>query len=143
MTQARSFQVFRDLEHRYRGKLAVLLTRGEKGEAVIREEPLRVLAAWQGCGATWQVPETECPETEVAAWEWIWEGCSVTELDLDSFAMLAEASGFCPEDTRYYWRILKNARAIYPDGTLSNDATKLVELAVSAVMVPQGLKRKG
>lgn len=109
--------------------LAKLLAPFRKGErledtAGFVDQPVGVqmLAAWPRVGMTWDKPEGRAPGAADSAerWGWIWSGFAYDRSAMARFAGTDEGA------VKSWVLKAVEARLVYPDGTLSGPAAKLV-----------------
>lgn len=138
------FAEFRRTEARYEPQASVIAMRGDRGMVIVDENALRALATWQSVIVEWEPPPVELlpPQPrEGLLWRWVWEGCSVNGDDLDTFLDWAQLSGLAMADCRIAFRKLVAAHLIYPDGTVSEFAERLLRLVADELAMPTAFKK--
>ena len=88
-------------------------------------DAIRVLAAWRSVRWEWDAPSKRSPWDLGELWIWLWTG---GRFDLEAIAAAVGSSLGIVEAAL---AVLVNARAVYPDGTISAHAQLLVEAHVS------------
>lgn len=126
------FAHFRAQEHRYRAGAVMLLERRE-GDAKILAAPLRLALAWRSVEVSWEVPESDCPESERAVWEWLWSNVTV------DYLRLAQASGQTVEDVEHWIPQLIASRLLYPDGSIASIVDQIAEGVINGAVRPKGI----
>lgn len=87
-----------------------------------------LLAAWASYLVPWKPPEGLAPqEQDSRVWEWLWKGCR------PSMARLEGLSGVPKVFIARKLRILRGARLIFPDGTISAWADKILQAEITLV----------
>ena len=105
-------------------------------------EAIRVLAAWRLVRWTWHKPRGKAPTEINELWYWLWAG---GKFDLEA---LSAAAGHSRGVVERSLAVLVNARIVYPDGSISVEAARLVEAhtnqryPVRSVGRPKGSKNK-
>ena len=84
-------------------------------------EAIRVMAAWPGIRKKWAKYGGKMPADKALAWQWIWRCLTY---DLEALALATRLSQRAAVSTL---RVLVAAHAIYPDGTLSEAASKILD----------------
>jgi hypothetical protein len=86
----------------------------------------RVLAAWTTMPLEpWRASRTR-PKSEVLSWRWEWIWSSV-QVD---FSMLGLRAGVSPQTAQSKFELLRAARLVYPDGTISKPALLVLQAYV-------------
>lgn len=97
------------------------------GALVSDAEARRLLAAWAAFPLpTWRQPEQPRPDDDRLRWDWLWLGVGY------DVAALAHAAGVEPHAAHRAFRTLIALRLIRPDGTISEDASALLFMALEA-----------
>jgi len=108
------------------------------GALLIAGDPMakKLLAAWAVTPLIWIPPTSEAPaDTDHnGLWDWIWED---TEIDLD---LLSRRSGVPYSFMEPKLTILVASRLIFPDGTISDFAEKILASDVAREL---GVIRRG
>jgi len=94
-------------------------------------EAMKVLGVWPVVPLTWRRPSGRAPADHNSAWDWIWQGARVGAEDL------GRRAGLHPYIAAEKFEMLKGARMIYPDGTISRAAARVLEAGV-ALSLPRG-----
>jgi hypothetical protein len=99
---------------------------------------MRVLSAWEKTEHRWRRPETDQPADRptVAVWEWLASGWC------PDYAAIAAGADVSHEIARERFQVLMRARLIYPDGTMSEHATKALEAVVRLRLRAEGQRAK-
>ena len=85
------------------------------------DEATRVLAAWSRISTKWKKPSGKPPADEHQRWLWLWMGASYDLQQLTQATRLTERQAVSA------LRACVLARLVYPDGTISDPATKAVD----------------
>ena len=90
---------------------------------------LRFCAAWSGYPLDPRWPTGEAPQGENLAWDWLWG--KVSNLDLDGLAMRANIP---PADVENVFELCRAARAIFPDGSVSQVIVEILRNSVQVAL---------
>jgi hypothetical protein len=94
-------------------------------------EAMRLLAVWPAIPLHWRVPKGPRPQDPNTAWDWLWKGIAIGAADL------GRRAGLHPYTAVEKFEMLKGARMIFPDGTISQAAARVLEAGV-ALSLPRG-----
>lgn len=89
---------------------------------------IRLIASWPRIEIAWKKPRTQRPRASAPLWWWLWKGVSFDRAALASAAKVSEQAAHA------LVRMCASARVIYPDGSVSNDARKLISTHVETRM---------
>lgn len=122
-----------------------LLIRFQVNESLHRMMPIiddedaqKVIAAWDSMATRWKVPDGIPPHEERELWEWLWINM---QINYDELALRAGVSRLTAERR---FKMLIAARLVYPNGTISSNAYKLLANIVGkalAAKIPRGMKK--
>ena len=90
------------------------------GKDVQAEKLRRLVVAWQKIKITNSGKDTAAPDDEWEKWEWLWRNA---KYDIDKLSVI---SGMQKSIIEPNLQVLKGNRVIYPDGTVSAYATKIL-----------------
>lgn len=95
--------------------------------AIIVDDPaaIRFLAAWRRQSPTWRQPRAKQPTELGLLWIWLWAGVHYDRSDLAVASKLNESAA------ELYLRSCMSARIVYPDGTISKPAERLITAHVT------------
>ena len=86
---------------------------------------IRFLAAWRRQVPSWKKPRAKQPTEIGLLWLWLWSG---VRYDREELAIAAKVNESAAE---LYLRACVSARIVYPDGTISKPATRLIAAHVT------------
>lgn len=95
-------------------------------------EAIKVIQAWTATRKTWKKSAGKAPATTELLWAWLWRG---VKFDREA---LAEQARIAVDQSHYVLRALVAAKLVYPDGTITEAASKLVDAYVGKRMIQQG-----
>lgn len=84
------------------------------------EKLRRLVVGWQKIKITLSDNKKAVPEEESERWEWLWQSM---QYDIDNLAII---SGIQKSLVETNIKTLKGNRVIYPDGSVSTSATKIL-----------------
>ena len=86
---------------------------------------MKVLSAWKNYPTRWMKPRGVPPNEPAHLWDWLWAGVDW------NLSALADRAGLITAKTRHKFEVLRGARLVYPDGTISHVALGLLAKHVS------------
>jgi hypothetical protein len=97
---------------------------------------LKVLAAWRLCPLSAEFPSGAAPDNEADRWDWLWQNVE------PNYEMLSDRSGVQPESfVADKVLVLQTARLIFPDGTISGMASKILAARIASELRIRPKKR--
>lgn len=104
------------------------------------ENAMKVLIAWRSVAPPWRPPSGEPPEDRNERWTWLWLGRAPHNVPW--LRKLAEASGVPVAHVLRCWRVLWMQRLVYPDGTVSEEALKVVRAFLAQQIARRSPQRR-